>query len=51
MGDGQVACGPVAQVLNVEAISQIYKYPIDLLQTSHGRLFMPQRGVHGNSVV
>lgn len=40
---GEVLAGPVAQVLNAEAISRIYRHPVDLIQTPDGRVFVPRR--------
>ncbi|HNG60653.1 MAG TPA: ABC transporter ATP-binding protein [Cellvibrionaceae bacterium] len=40
---GEIAAGPVAQVLTAEAISRIYRHPIEVILGPSGRVFVPRR--------
>lgn len=40
--DGELEQGPVAELLESERLSRLYKHPIRCLQTDEGRVFIPQ---------
>lgn len=43
LAGGEVAAGPVAEVLSADAISRIYRHPIEVIQGPTGRVFVPRR--------
>ena len=40
-GDGDACAGPVGQMLSPEVLSKLYRHPVAVTETPHGRLYFP----------